>query len=125
MLTAVTILFVHDVATTVAWATIPAVEFYESTALAVRVEYMGDEREEVAETAIGQRAGNRRPPVTFTEAFILDVRMGNLFIACGRVRIERHHAIRLLGDADLAPVQPDLKTSEIRGFQNDGVGRNR
>jgi hypothetical protein len=124
VLAAVAILFVYDVAATVAEGAIPAVEFHVSAAPAVGVEHLGHEREEVIEPAIGQGAGNRRPSVAFTEAFILDMRMRDLFIEGGRVRIERHHAIGLLGGADLAPVQPDIKASEIDVFQNDCVGRN-
>ena len=75
------------VAATVAAGAVPVVELHKSTAPAVGTEHLGHEREEVVEPAIVQCAGNRRPAVALTEAFLLDVRVGDLFIAGCRVRI--------------------------------------
>ncbi len=125
MLAEVTVVLVHRIAAFLARRAIPAIDFDISTAPAVGVQYLGDQREEVVEPAVSQGAGNRRTAIAFAEAFVLNVRVRDALIAGSRPRIEGYHTIGLLAATDLCPVQTDFKASEIDLLQDDRVGRDR
>jgi hypothetical protein len=125
MLAEVTVVFVHRIAAFLAHRAMPAIDFDKSTAPAVGVQYLGDQREEVVEPTVSQGAGNRRTAIAFAEAFVLNMRVRDALIAGSRVRIEGHHAIELLGTTDLRPVQPDFKAPELDQLQDNRVGRDR
>lgn len=125
MLAEVTVVLVHRIAALLAHRAMPGVGFDISTAPAVGVQYLGDQREEVVEPAISQGAGNCHTTIAFAEALVLDMRVRNALVAGSRVRIESHHAIGLSGTTDLRPVQTDFKASEIDLLQDDRVGRDR
>ena len=88
LLAAVAIFLVNNVAAIIATDAVPPIEFHVGAAPAVVAEHLGYQRKEVVEPAIGQGVGNRRAALAFTEALILDVRMGNVLITGRRVRID-------------------------------------
>ena len=94
-LAAIAILVVDEITTIIAKHAVPLVEFDVRAAPAVGVEHQGHECNEVVNSSASQGTGNRRASFSLTESLILDVRMGHLFIASGRMRIQRDHTIGL------------------------------
>lgn len=43
-------------------------------------------------------------------------------VAGGRIRVERHDAIRVRSE-QFVPIEPDFKPSKVDAFQDDGLGR--
>ncbi len=87
------------------------------------MEQLRNQQEEIQEAALGQGGGNGGPAFALAELFALNVGMGHILVAGGRVRIESHDPIGMRAAAQLLPIEPDLERPQTDAFEHDGLGR--
>ena len=86
----------------------------------------GHEREEVEESALGQRLADGEPAVALAQHFVQYVRMRNAIATFGRMGFERDHPIRRqFATRQSMPLEPDFERTQVLALQFNGLGRHR
>jgi len=84
----------RDIPTIVARFAAPIIQTNIWTIRVVTVQYASDHCEEIAQAALFEGNPDRDSPITFAQLLVADVRVGNAFVCCCRMWIQRRHKIR-------------------------------
>lgn len=96
--------------------TVPATQRDVSRTRVVRVQDLVDQQKEITDTSLGQSPADRDLAFPLTKGIRLHVRMMDIVISGFR---QGDDPVRLWL-SELTPAEPDLKTAQIDGFQDDG-----
>jgi hypothetical protein len=121
-LTDVPILLVDDGTTVRAARSVPDFKGHERAVFVVGPQPVGHDREEVQQSAVGQRLANRLPAVSLTKTIIHHMRMCDIVTRRGWMRVVGNHAIRAVVSGP-TPVQLDLEWPKINTLQRDRLSR--
>jgi hypothetical protein len=118
---------IGHVAALMAADAVPLIKLDVGRMRVVRLQNAANEREEVAEPAISQRIGDCDHRITSTEPVTVNVRVHDVLIVGGRVRLHRLDAIPVvrITRRDHVGFEDDLEGTQRNAVEDDRVGADR